>query len=166
MLNPIQLNLVPWMNNMQTNNPHPNPLFAAAYLRCRSSQPSDFYTLDVQRHQIETRANQDGVTLVKFYSEPCQNNSQRPAIDQLMADAQKGNFAILYVDMLRRIDQRLERITNLAKQLYEANVSLVSIGEGFDMRNADTRIRFFSFMFVSEQLRIFCYSNQQRPERN
>jgi DNA invertase Pin-like site-specific DNA recombinase len=166
MLNPIQLNLVPWMNNMQINNPHPNPLSAAAYLRCRSFQEPDFYTLDVQRHQIETHAIQDGVTLVKFYSEPCQHNSQRPAIAQLMADAQKGNFAILYVDTLRRIDRRLEWITNLTKELYEANVSLVSISEGFDMRNADTRLRFFAFMSVSEQLRIFCYSNQQRPERN
>ncbi|MCX6080385.1 MAG: recombinase family protein [Chloroflexi bacterium] len=151
---------------MQIKNLQPNPLFAAAYLRCRSCHESDFYTLDVQRHQIETRANQDGLTLVKFYSESGPNNLQRPAIDQLMADAQKGNFAILYVDTLRRIDRRLERVTNLAKRLHEANVSLVSIGEGFDMRNVDTRLRFFSFMSVSEQLRIFCYSNQQRPERN
>lgn len=166
MLNLIQLNLVPWMNNMQIKNLQPNPLFAAAYLRCRSCHESDFYTLDVQRHQIETRANKDGVTLVKFYFEPCQHNLQRPAIDQLIADAQKGSFAILYVDTLRRIDRRLERITNLTQQLYEADVSLVSIGEGFDMRNAETRLRFFSFMAVSEQLKIFCFSNQQRPERN
>ena len=125
------------------------PISGVAYLRNGSPRTPETDILEFQRRQIEARAAQDGVKLVRYYSDTAK--FPRPGLAQLLVDAQRGDFSVVYVETLYRIDRRLERVVIVVQQLCQAGVSLVTIHENFDLRNPETQALFFAAVALNEQ---------------
>jgi len=126
------------------------PISGVAYLRNGSPPTPETDILEFQRRQIEARAAQDGVKLVRFYADTAK--FPRPGLAQLLADAQMGDFSVVYVETLYRIDRRLERVLPVVQQLWQAGVRLVTLRENFDLRHPETQTLFFMAAALNEQL--------------
>ena len=126
------------------------PISGVAYLRNGSPPTPETDILEFQRRQIEARAAQDGVRLVRYYSDIAK--FPRPGLAQLLADAQMGDFSVVYLETLHRIDRRLERVLPVVRKLWQARVRLVTIRENFDLRNPETQALFFAAVALNEQL--------------
>ena len=91
----------------------------AAYIRYSSSMQDESFSLEAQLRQIQNRAAAEGVEIVKIYSDAATSaykNKYRPGITQMLDDARKGAFRILYVhkvDRLARPPAGLARATFL-----------------------------------------------------
>jgi DNA invertase Pin-like site-specific DNA recombinase len=79
-----------------------------------------------------------------------------------LADSQTGDFSVVYVEKLYRIDRRLARVVMVVQQLWQAEVSLITIRENFDLRCPETQGLFFAAVALNEQ---FCASRSPQPER-
>ena len=86
-----------------------------AYLRYGFPPAPETDLLEFQKRQIEARAAQDGVSLVRFYADT--SKFPRPGLAQLLADSQTGEFGVVYVQTLHRIDRRLARVVPVVQQL-------------------------------------------------
>jgi DNA invertase Pin-like site-specific DNA recombinase len=128
------------------------PISGVAYLRNGSPPTPETDILEFQRRQIEARAVQDGVKLVRFYSDIPQRHFPRAGLAHLLADARMGDFSVVYVDTLYRIDRRLERVLPVVRKLWQAGVRLVTVRENFDLRNPETQALFFAAVALNEQL--------------
>jgi DNA invertase Pin-like site-specific DNA recombinase len=58
--------------------------------------------------------------------------SSRPALDEMLADAKRGEFSILLVWKLDRLGRSLAHLVRLLEDLRAWNVELVSFSEGLD----------------------------------
>ena len=125
------------------------PISGVAYLRNGSPPTPETDILEFQRRQIEARAAQDGVKLVRFYADTAK--FPRPGLAQLLADAQMGDFSVVYVETLYRIDRRLGRVVKVVQQLCQAGVGLVSLRQNFDLRSPETQGLFFAAVALNEQ---------------
>ncbi|MEI7846792.1 MAG: recombinase family protein [Chloroflexota bacterium] len=127
------------------------PISGVAYLRNGSPPTPGTDILEFQRRQIEARAAQDGVKLIRFYSDNPQRHFPRTGLAHLLADVQMGNFSVVYVETLYRIDRRLARVVRVVQQLCQVGVSLVTVRENFDLRSPETQGLFFAAVALNEQ---------------
>src|ERR1700683_4107069 len=58
--------------------------------------------------------------------------SSRPALDEMLADAKRGKFRVLFVWKLDRLGRSLAHLVRLLEDLRACNVELVSFSEGLD----------------------------------
>lgn len=57
---------------------------------------------------------------------------KRPALDQLIRDAQKGRFSIIIIHSIDRLGRSTKHLLNLLDELRHYNISIISIRENLD----------------------------------
>jgi site-specific DNA recombinase len=122
----------------------PRPL-AAAYIRYSSNMQDDNFTLDAQLRQIKTRAQADGVVIVKVYSDPATSaytKRYRPGIVEMLQGAHKKEFHFLYVHKVDRLARRLEWAIDIAKQIEKDGVILKAVEQNFDLGTPEGKLMF------------------------
>ena len=96
----------------------------------------DSFSLEAQLRQIKNRAAAEGVEIIKVYSDPAMlayKNKYRPGITQMLDDARKGTFRILYVHKVDRLARRLEWALEIVKQLQKVDITLKAVEQNFDL---------------------------------
>ena len=105
---------------MNNNAPLSSKIRGAAYIRYSSVMQNDTFTLDAQLRQIKLRAASDGIEIMKIYSDPANSaykNKYRPGINEMLQDAHKKEFDLLYVHKVDRLARRLEWAIEIVKEL-------------------------------------------------
>ena len=115
---------------MNDSNPKSPKILGAAYIRYSSSMQDDSFSLEAQLRQIQARAASEGIEIVKIYADPATSaykNKYRPGIAQMLDDARKGQFDLLYVHKVDRLARRLEWAIEIVKQLQKEEVTLKAV---------------------------------------
>jgi site-specific DNA recombinase len=118
---------------------------AAAYIRYSSNMQDDNFTLDAQLRQIKTRAQADGVNIVKVYSDPATSaytKRYRPGILEMLQGAHKREFDYLYVHKVDRLARRLEWAIDIAKQIGKDGIILKAVEQNFDLSTPEGKLMF------------------------
>jgi DNA invertase Pin-like site-specific DNA recombinase len=105
----------------------------------------DSFSLEAQLRQIKNRAKTEGVEIVKIYSDPATSaykNKYRPGITQMLDDARKGAFGVLYVHKVDRLARRLEWSIEIVKQLQKVDVTLKAVEQNFDLDTPEGKLMF------------------------
>ena len=124
---------------------HNEKRFGAAYIRYSSTMQDDSFSLDAQLRQIKARAVSEGIEIVKIYSDPATSaykNKYRPGITQMLEDARRGLFGILYVHKVDRLARRLEWAIEIVKQLQKENVILKAVEQNFNLDMPEGKLMF------------------------
>ncbi|MEI7846790.1 MAG: recombinase family protein, partial [Chloroflexota bacterium] len=130
---------------MINSNHPPQKMLGAAYIRYSSSMQDDSFSLEAQLRQIQARAASEGIEIVKIYSDPATSaykNKYRPGIAQMLEDARKGQFAMLYVHKVDRLARRLEWAIEIVKQLQREEVTLKAVEQNFDLSTPEGKLMF------------------------
>src|SRR5688500_6489722 len=117
----------------------------AAYIRYSSSMQDESFSLEAQLRQIKGRAAAEGVEIVKIYSDAATSayrNKYRPGITQMLDDARKGTFRILYVHKVDRLARRLEWALEIVKQLQKVDITLKAVEQHFDLDTPEGKLMF------------------------
>ncbi len=110
-------------------------LRAAGYRRVSMREQVDGFSLAAQETNIRQHVQAQGWELVELYTDAgisAKKDSQRPALIQLLRDAQAGKFEVVVVDKLDRFYRHLRGLLTALDQLNDANVSFVSVQERLD----------------------------------
>ena len=121
---------------MTNFTPRFSKVSGAAYIRYSSSMQDESFTLEAQLRQINARAASEGVEIVKVYSDPALSaykNKYRPGIAQMLEDACKGIFSVVYIHKVDRLARRLEWAIDIVKQLQAVDVTLKAVEQNFDL---------------------------------
>ncbi len=130
---------------MDNSNLHNSKQLGAAYIRYSSTMQDDSFSLDAQLRQIRTRAASEGIEIVKIYSDPATSaykNKYRPGITQMLEDAKRGLFGILYVHKVDRLARRLEWAIEIVKQLQKVDVTLKAVEQNFNLEMPEGKLMF------------------------
>ncbi len=113
-----------------------NPILrAAGYRRVSMREQVDGFSLAAQETNIRQHVQNQSWELVELYTDAgisAKKDSQRPALIQLLKDAQAGKFEVVVVDKLDRFYRHLRGLLTAPDQLNDANVSFVSVQERLD----------------------------------
>ena len=118
---------------------------ATAYIRYSSHMQDDSFSKDAQERQIRARAKQDGVIIVKVYSDEARSayrNKYRPGIEAMLEDARRGLFDVLYVHKIDRLARKLEWAIEIAKELQKNDVVLKAVEQNFDLDTPEGKLMF------------------------
>ncbi|MBN1887651.1 MAG: recombinase family protein [Thermoflexales bacterium] len=111
-------------------------LRAAGYTRVSMREQVDGHSLDAQIAHIKAYVTAQGWHLAQVYTDAgisAKKGSQRPAYEQMLADARANSFDIVVVDKIDRFSRHLSSLLSALDQLNEANVSFVSVQEHLDL---------------------------------
>lgn len=123
----------------------PQKVRVVAYIRYSSSAQDDSFSLEAQLRQIQLRTASDGADFLHSYSDPATSayrNKFRPGITQMLEDARKGLFDVVYVHKVDRLARRLEWSIEIVKQLHEAGVVLKAVEQNFDLATPEGKLMF------------------------
>lgn len=122
---------------------------AAFYLRVSTSGQ----TTDSQRHDVEQLAAHRGYEVVHVFEETVSARAKkRPAYDEMMAAAHRGEFDVLVVWALDRFGRSLAKNVEAVVALDEKHVEVVSVREPWLDTAGPTRGLLVSiFSWVAEQ---------------
>ncbi|NPA76907.1 MAG: recombinase family protein [Candidatus Diapherotrites archaeon] len=125
-----------------------DPELGVGYIRYSSEMQSGSFSLEAQKRQILERARQDEVVIVKFYADEAMSayhQKRRPGITQMLQDATKGMFDVVYVHKIDRLARRLEWALEIIRHLGQAGVSLRAVEQRFDLTTPEGKL-LFSFL--------------------
>lgn len=109
---------------------------AAIYIRVSSTEQAlEGYSLPAQESLLKTYAETYGHTIFKVYDDPGisgKNIEDRPGLQRLLADAQKGKFELVLIWKLSRLSRSLIDLLQVVELFKQHNISLVSHSEHFD----------------------------------
>ncbi len=117
------------------SQPNP-PLRAVGYRRVSMKDQVDGHSLDAQETNIRQFVAQQGWELVKIYTDAglsAKKGSHRPALEQLMQDAQEGKFDVVIVDKIDRFYRHLNGLLMALDRMNQYGVSFASIKEKLDL---------------------------------
>ena len=83
----------------------PTPLRAVGYRRVSSQEQTEGHSLDAQTTHIQNFVLSQNWNLVQLYTDAgisAKKGSHRPAFEQMLKDAQKGQFDVIVVDKIDR----------------------------------------------------------------
>lgn len=107
----------------------------AAYLRVSTDGQTgeDKFGLASQREAIESYAKREGYEIVRWYADEGISGAtlDRPGLQQLLADATVGAFAVVIVAKMDRLARDLLSQLWLEKELLSAKVEIISAAEPF-----------------------------------
>lgn len=136
---------------MRETNTH--PILGACYIRTATIMNDPCFSLETQVEQIKAHAAADGVEIVKIYSDEATSahkTKYSPGIVQMLDDARKGEFSILYVHKLDRLARHLEWAVEIIKQLQQANIMLKAVKENFDLATPEGKLMFHMLASLGE----------------
>jgi site-specific DNA recombinase len=113
-------------------SPWSPPLMRVAiYARYSSEQQSE-HSIDDQVRLCRVRAEREGWTVGEVYADYALSGAttNRPRLQQLVADARRGQFDVVLAEALDRISRDQEHIAGIWKGLTFAAARLVTISEG------------------------------------
>ena len=112
------------------------PVFrAVGYRRVSMREQVDGHSLDAQENHIRQYAHSQGWLMHQVYTDAglsAKKDSERPALTQLLADAQAGQFDVIIVNKIDRFYRHLGGLLVALDQLNNCGVALVSVQEHLD----------------------------------
>ncbi len=108
---------------------------AVGYRRVSMREQVDGYSLDAQSNHIRQYADNQGWLLQQIYTDAglsAKKDSERPALIQMLSDAQAGLFDVIIVDKIDRFYRHLGGLLVALEQLNSCGVALVSVQEHLD----------------------------------
>ena len=111
-------------------------LRAVGYRRVSSQEQTEGHSLDAQTTHIQNFIQSQGWSLVQLYTDAgisAKKGSHRPAFEQMLKDAQKGQFDVIVVDKIDRFYRHLTGLLTALDQLNGMGVSLASVQEKLDL---------------------------------
>ena len=118
---------------------------AVAYIRVSDLSQVEGHSLDAQERAIAEYCRAKGWTLTRVYREEGKSAhtddiSKRPVFQQLLQDAREGRFDVVVVHTLDRWSRKLQVTLDSIGQLATAKVGWISITEGLDWANPQSRL--------------------------
>lgn len=107
----------------------------AAYIRTGvSGEVDDCLSMAQQRERLETYASEKGWTICKSYEDEGFSGVtiERPALKQLMADAEKRSFARVIVLQVEILSPRADDLATLINRLHGLSIGVVSATQSLD----------------------------------
>jgi DNA invertase Pin-like site-specific DNA recombinase len=102
---------------------------AALYLRVSTLDQHP----ETQLHDLRGLAVQRGFEIVQEYTDRMSGaKSKRPGLDQLMADARRGNFDVVLVWAFDRLARSVRHFLEVLDELNHLNIEFVSFRENID----------------------------------
>lgn len=117
----------------------------SGYIRYSSHMQDKSFSFGAQERQIRARAKQDGVVIVKVYSDEARSaysNKYRPGIEAMLADARRGLFDVLYVHKLDRLSRKLEWAISIVQELQKNDVVLKAVEQKIDYDTPEGKLMF------------------------
>jgi len=108
---------------------------AAGYTRVSiSEQAEDGFSLESQDHNIHAFAQGKGMEVVHIYQDAgiSGTRSDRPALEQLLHDAEQGKFDVVIVHSIDRFYRDLQGLLKALNHLQQHGVAFISISENLD----------------------------------
>ena len=114
----------------------------AIYARVSTSLQSPQNQIDA----LTELANRQGYTIIKIYSDNgfsgTKSTADRPALNDLMADARKKSFDMVLVWSLDRLGRSLKHCLELLQELQELKVDLFFQQQGMDTSTSSGKLMF------------------------
>ncbi|MEN4012176.1 MAG: recombinase family protein [Bellilinea sp.] len=110
-------------------------LRAVGYRRVSMKEQVDGHSLDAQEKNIRDYVKHNDWELIEIYTDAgisAKKDSHRPALAQLMKDAEAGKFDVVIVDKVDRFYRHLAGLLTALDELRGYNVSFVSVQERLD----------------------------------
>jgi site-specific DNA recombinase len=110
---------------------------AAIYIRVSSEEQVDNWSLGAQLERCQEFADSNGWDVVKVYEDAgfSAKSDQRPALQQLLRDAESGKFEALIIYKLDRLSRRQGHMALIVERLVAAGVRLASATEHLPWEN-------------------------------
>jgi site-specific DNA recombinase len=108
---------------------------AVGYRRVSMREQVDGHSLEAQTTHIQHYVQAQGWTLLKMYTDAglsAKKDSDRPALNQLLADARRQQFDVILVDKVDRFYRHLGGLLVALDQLNAYGVTFVSVQEHLD----------------------------------
>ena len=106
-----------------------------AVLYCRISTGDQH--LETQLLDLREMAKQRGCEIVREYSDVISGSkAKRPGLDQLMADARRHRFDIVFVAAFDRVARSVRHFLELLDELSRLNIEFISLRENIDTGGA------------------------------
>jgi site-specific DNA recombinase len=109
-----------------------------AYLRVSTEAQTEKYGIDLQRQKIQDYCIKNNVIIEEWYIDGGYSGSklERPAIQRLLEDAEKGTIATVYIYKLDRMSRDvIDTLTLLYKTLPKYGIKIVSMTEDIKLEN-------------------------------
>ena len=110
---------------------------AALYVRVSSAGQNT----DNQRHELERYVSARGWHAAVYADTISGARDQRPALDQLLADARRRRLDVVVVWRLDRLGRNLKHLITMLDELQALGVSFISLGEGIDLGTPAGRLQ-------------------------
>ena len=110
-------------------------LRAVGYRRVSTREQLDGFSLAAQENNIKQYVTGQGWQFLEMYTDAgisAKKDSQRPALESLMFDAQLNVFDVVVVDKVDRFYRHLRGLLGALDQLNSSNISFVSVQERLD----------------------------------
>ena len=108
---------------------------AANYMRASTVEQTKKHSLDAQRTSTTAFIQQRGWTHTQEYLDAglsAKSDSHRPALEQLLADAEQHHFDVVVVDKIDRFYRNLRGLLATLERLNRLGISFVSVKENLD----------------------------------
>lgn len=111
---------------------------AVIYCRYSSNRQTEF-SIEGQTRECMEFADSQGLTVIERYCDRARSgkDTRRPAIQRLLKDSRKGDFAFVIVWKLDRLTRSQEDYFSILKLLREKNVRVLSVTEKFTGNKSD-----------------------------
>ena len=113
----------------------PSQFRAVGYRRVSSKEQTDGHSLDAQEVHLRNYAQSQNWNLIHIYCDAgisAKKDSRRPALEQLMADAEAGKFDVVIVDKVDRFYRHLGGLLKALDELNSHGVAFASVQEHLD----------------------------------
>ena len=110
-------------------------LRAVGYRRVSMREQVDGFSLDAQANNIRQYAESQGWKFGELYTDAgisAKKDSHRPALEQLMKDAEARRFEVVVVDKVDRFYRHLRGLLGALDQLNNWDIAFVSVQERLD----------------------------------
>jgi len=107
----------------------------AVYVRVSSEEQVDGYSIDAQIEALREYATLHKLSIYKEYVDAgysAKSINGRPAIQELLKDAQKGKFHQVVTWKINRISRNLEKLLTILDVLKQKQIKFVSLTERFE----------------------------------
>lgn len=108
---------------------------AVNYMRASTVEQTKKHSLDAQRTSTTTFIRQRGWTHTHEYLDAglsAKSEAHRPALEQLLADAEQHHFDVIVVDKIDRFYRNLRGLLATLERLNRLGISFVSVKENLD----------------------------------
>ena len=106
---------------------------AALYLRVSTLDQHP----ETQRHDLVSLAAQRGFEIVREYTDKISGTkARRPGLDQLLADARRGQFDVLLIWSFDRIARSVRHLIEVLDELHNLGIQFISFRESIDTTGA------------------------------